>query len=476
MNDNNILNFDNNNDPYSPIIPATFSIEPTTKKIDLGQLKIDGTHQLEIHVNNNFDNKEKNYCITNLTFKQRYQTNATVVTTATVGMNVLVRLFGNDSITGSKANESGLPLMTLMIPASFVGAAFKGNWRDVSSRREQFYVLLCYVLLSASSDALSYLISNKESDDESPVIGQTTLVAVSTALGYLTKMAAGGTMGLPTFTQNVVATNLEGVDLSNRKKMCYALLAALSTVTAVSSHYLDSGSAAGVMIDSAFSQCFSKVGKTLLKVENSKGAKMKAAIGCTATAILVSVIVGAAFPLAGATTTLGQFGNIAFHFGGPASGIATLSLLTNLGCRAREGNKKTASTTAHTVKATPSLKKKIVNALAFTATSAAAATMHTVNTLFLSSSKVVALGTKLCQMGWTYHSTREMMKGLKDKQKLCVLGAELAVAAGIEAAATAICPTASTGSWNYPTATIVAAVGARFLGKMIRETLLPKAK
>jgi hypothetical protein len=469
-NDDAVINFDN----------------ITTKTIDFGTLKIDGMtttgESIQSNIKNNFIIHKESIpaenpssgCIEKLTFKDRYRMNAAVVTVSTVGMNVLVRLFGDNRITGSKANGNGLPLVTLMLPASFIGAAMKGNWRDVGSQREQFYVLLCYMLLSAGSDALSSLISDAQGDEDASVIGQTTLVAASNALGYLTKMAASGAMGLPTYTQNAIVPNLDGIDLSKKKKMCYALLGALSTITAVASHYLESDSSAGIMINSSFSQCFNKVGKTLLKVEDSKGAKLKAAAACTATAVLVSVIVGAAFPLTPSATTLEAVGKAGFHFFGPASGIAATSLITNLGCRALEKKKKSQANQP-VAKTIPSFKKKAINGLAFVGTTAAAATMHAVNNVLLSGSKIIGLGTKLFQMGWTYHATREIMKGLKDRQKLVVLGAELALSAAVEAAADAICPTASSRNWNYPTATIVAAVGARFLGKMIRERFLPKA-
>lgn len=409
-----------------------------------------------------------------LSFNTRYAINAGLVVTVTLVEAMANRMLSDNAI-GSKASNTGASLLISMPSATFISKVLKGNWRDVSSYKQQLLVLAAHNIVALGCDALAFYTISKSSEQQS-VIGQATVIAAMINLGLLTKMMAYHLVNQRTYTRGpaVSENDNKSINMNARRIANAGLIVALSSGAALSNLLLQENSGTNVVLNMSFSQSFSKGGKAGIKSVDERKYKILTVLSYGGLAAVSAALMGAAVKWDPQNEEgYHRAFSAIYHYLGPVTGIALTGIATNLIFRAMEKKKNAQS--GH-VKKSISVKKKAIHASAFVATNIGAAVTHGLNVHYFKS-PTVSLGTKLFQAGWTYHSGREIMKGLtKTSKQLLVIGSQLLVGATVEFTARAIDPARieQTNFWDMPVLAVTTATAAAFFGKMLRNKLLPK--
>lgn len=411
---------------------------------------------------------------------EHYWKNAALVAFATFCQCAINNMALNNALTlGSKADTSGFDLYSNMAFSCFIGNLVKGNWTAVSSSKEQIAVLALFLAWTGVCDLATA---------RSWILGQASMTALFTSFAFVSKMISASILGHRTFTKGP-APDTSDKPSTMRKVGHYGFLAVASGLAAAGNQLLSITNPVTTLLNMGYSKVFAKCGKAAMKSVDTKSAQKCEALLTMAAGITSAILANAAFsmPSTEGMDSKAQLASYTYHYLGPVAGIAFVGWASNLALRAKgpkpaaiEENKSQAESEAPSK---PEFKKKhAIHSAAFGVVSGAAFGMQVlaqngwdVNPISALKSPVVSLGTKLFQYGWQFHSLREVLKGADSlKKRIGIIGAAGLVGVAIP---TAIAYGANIGAYVNPlaaSAAITAGVVGSFVGKTIRNILIPK--
>ncbi|MBI5345539.1 MAG: hypothetical protein HZB76_00105 [Chlamydiae bacterium] len=468
--------------------------------------------------------------------KKQLIMNASLILATTLSQAMLNRYYGNNDL-GPKAKADGINLLLNMIFSSFISQLVKLNWRKANSIAKQVGVLSLYVASTLGCDAAAIAMIKKNGNEGSKILGQATVLAMITSFGYISKMCASSVRGRATWDQKS-ERKIHNFNEKITEAVNLGLVSGISFATAAYNLASSLGSSTSVFFNNGFSRAFGALGKAVIKSLTSKTEKniaklpeeskeeqsklllndcknrqIKAVLSYLGLAIASSALAGAIYPLQQDpnASVVKKVVKVGLHYFGPASGIAITGVLTNLLPRiginnlipesvknhiptcvknifsSKKKDKKekapktpisSGSAPVKKQKEIPSLKKRIIQGGAFVATTIGAAALHSVNNVYFGANSMVSLAIKLFQAGWSFHSIREVLKGMNtDPKKIATILAVLATGVSVEMVSRTIDPSRKTepalmGFWG--TAAITAGTAATFFGKWVRNKLVPK--
>lgn len=333
---------------------------------------------------------------------------------------------------------------------------YKALWRDVSSYNQQAATIVALPVIGLGVDVIAGLATGDYQFS-------TTVLMALAATPFSVKSIGKSLLGaLPYRGGNQEIVPLSPKQLANRRLVLYGFHGALCAGMAVADQTMSD--AVKPVVFAIFSGAVAKEGKCLIAVLEGRGNKIFSLFKLAVTAEAFAALMGAAFPL----QRHSSFYNRLYHYTGAPTAIILSAIGTNLLIRAIKEPKVKA---VHGEKPVASTKKGVVYAAAFAGVTVAASAFNAVTT-----SKVLLLGSRLCQAGWGFHLLRETLKSAKTTAAKATIIVTTAVeVVGIQFAANAVekaIRDEEVTRWDAMAAGIGTTVA--FAAKLVRNKYAPK--